>query len=272
MDFSEIYFHANEQLLLKNLLPIDEEHFNQIQKGHWEEAYQDIDFEEWKEVITQYGYDTKRIKRNSNRRTMRQYFYEGEYITSEINTLDPSWLSNEFTIGCLKADEFAKEMFEGKNYTVYFFSEQNLFAIDYFHRHYKKIAKEDRYEAFKNMYVYCNYGFELFDKDVLSEMFSLAENQEAVLKLKENGISDSDYLTIYRGMGERSTRLENAYSWTLSLETAQRFAHHFSEGQVYKGRVKVEDILDYITERNEEEIWVTFSSIEDIELIEGVEE
>lgn len=272
MNYSDVYFQANEQLLLKNLVAIDEEHYEQVNKEYWDADYATLTFEEWKEVMASTGYDVKRIKRNANMNTMRQYFYEGEYLTVEINTLDPGWLSNEFTISCLKADDYGKNLFENKTYSLYFFSEQNLFAIDYFHRHYDKIAVEDRYEAFKSMYVHCNYGFNLFDKDLLDNVFSLADNQQAVQELKDNKKVKDGYLTIYRGMGERSTRLEDAYSWTLSRAVAERFAHHFGRGKVYQAKVDVNNILDYISDRNEEEIWVKFDALKELQLIDGTEE
>lgn len=264
MNLSDAFFYSNEQLLLENLLPIDQQHFNQINKEYWDGKHRTVEFKEWQEIVTHFGYDVNRIKRNSNTKSLRQYFYEGDYMTTEINTLDPSWLSNEFTIGCLEADDYGKKLFEGKNYTLYFFSEQNLFAIDYFHRHYKKIAKEDRYVAFKNMYLYCDYGFELFNKDMLSDILKLADNKKALEILTNKGIVNNGYITIYRGMGERSTPLEDAYSWTLSLETAKRFAHHFSPGVVYEGKVKLEKILDYLPDRKEEEVWVEYDEIENV--------
>lgn len=266
MNYSDIYFQSNEQLFLKNLLPIDEKHFEEMNKSYWNSEYAELDFSEWRDVMTQSGYDVNRIKRNINLNTMRQYFYEGEYITVEINTLDPSWLTNDFTIGCLKADDMAKELFESKNYTLYFFSEQNLFAIDYFHRHYEKIETEDKYQAFKTMYLYCNYGFEYFDKDILSEVFTLADSEDSIEKLKNK--TNEQLLTIYRGMGDRSTPIDSAYSWTLSLSVAQRFAHHFSRGKVYQAKVNINDVIDYIEERNEDEVWVRFDSLQNVLIIE----
>lgn len=266
MNYADIYFQSNEQLFLKNLLPIDEKHFEGMNKSYWDSEYAELDFSGWQDVMTQYGYDVNRIKRNVNPNTMRQYFYEGEYITVELNTLDPSWLTNEFSLGYLKADDMAKELFESKDYTLYFFSEQNLFAIDYFHRHYDKIATEDKYQAFKTMYLYCNYGFEHFDKGILAEVFGLSDSKSSIKELtkKTNGST----LTIYRGMGERSTPLEDAYSWTLSLSVAQRFAHHFSRGEVYQATVDICDVIDYIEERNEEEVWVRFDSLQELKKIE----
>ena len=266
MSHADIYFQANEQLQLKNLASIDEEYFNSVDKSYWDESTQTLSYQEWQDVLSQKGYEINRIKRNLNTASIRQFFYQGEYLTPEINTIDPSWLLNEFTISCLKADKYGKEEFEKGEYTLYFFSERNLFAIDYFLRHYDKIAKEDLYSAFKNLYVYCNYGFELFPQDKLDEIFAVADNKEGVTELREADIVDEEgYLTIYRGEGKRSTALERAYSWTLSLDIANRFGHHFEKGKTYTAKVKLEKIIDYISERNEEEVWVRYTDIEDLQ-------
>lgn len=266
MKHADIYFQANEQLQLKNLASIDEAYFNAVNKEYWAEAYQQMSYQAWQDLLAQNGYEVDRIKRNVNSDSIRQYFYQGDYMTPEINAIDPSWLLNDFTISCLRVDEMGKAEFEKGEYTMYFFSERNLFAIDYFIRHYDKIAKEDLYLAFKNLYVHCNYGFELFPQEMLDEIFALSNNEEAVSELVEAGVVDEEgYLTIYRGEGKLSTNVEHAYSWTLSLDTANRFGHHFEKGKTYRGKVKLNKILDYIGERNEDEVWVRYTDIEDIQ-------
>lgn len=273
MSHADLYFQANEQLLLENLLPIEESYFNELDKSYWNEAYQNISFQEWKKVLTENGYEINRIKRNKNRRSMRQYFYEGEYLTPEINVLDPHWLLSPFTIMCQRADEMGKKEFENRRYAMYFFSENNLFAIDYFIRHFDKIADEDKYEAFKSMYIHCNYGFELFPEEILNKVFALADNTQGVKELEEADVLDDEgYATIYRGEGARSTPLEKAHSWTLSVETANRFAHFFEAGTVYQGKVKLEKIIDFISDRDEEEVWVRYSDIENIRILASADE
>lgn len=268
MSHADLYFQANEQLLLKNLIPIDKEYFDSLDKSYWNEAYQHLSFSEWQEILTRNGYDINRIKRNRNRQTMRQFFYEGEYLTPEINALDPDWLLSPFTITCLRVDEMGKKEFENRRYTMYFFSENNLFAIDYFIRHFDKIADEDKYEAFKSMYIHCNYGFDLFPEEILDKVFALADNSEGVKELEEADVVDDEgYVTIYRGEGVRSTPLEKAHSWTLSPEIANRFGHFFENGKVYQAKVKLEKILDFISEREEEEVWVRYRDIEDIRVL-----
>lgn len=273
MSHADLYFQANEQLLLENLISIEEEYFNTLDKSYWNESYQNISFVEWKAVLSQNGYDINRIKRNRNRQSMRQYFYQGEYLTPEINALDPHWLLSPFVITCLRVDEMGKQEFENRRYVMYFFSENNLFAIDYFIRHFDKIEDEDKYEAFKSMYIHCNYGFELFPEEILDKVFALADNSQGVQELEGAAVADDEgYVTIYRGEGARSTPVTKAHSWTLSVEIANRFGHFFEAGTVYQGKVKLEKIIDFISERNEEEIWVRYSDIQDVRILASDDE
>jgi hypothetical protein len=269
MDMSELYFNANEQLRLENLIPVTKEVYKKEHKGFWDERYKGLSYEKWKSLLKEHGYDIKRIKKNTNLRTMRQFFYVGEYYTVEINSLDPAWLLNELTIQCLEANERGKEEFLNKKYTLFFFPEWNTFAIDYFIRLYKQIDKDQLWEVFKTMYTHANYGFDMFPKEVLEEVFSYADNTSALAVLKEKGaIDNKGYLTVYRGEGERSTDVEIAYSWTLSLDIATKFANHFGRGRIYKALVKAENIIDYLEERDEEEILVRFKDIEDLEYLQ----
>jgi hypothetical protein len=268
MNFADVYFFANEQLRLDDLLPITKDFYQQLDKEYWNPKYQHLSYKEWKEILNEYGYDTQRIKRNPNIHSFRQFFYQGDYFTVELHSLDPAWLTSEFALPCLKVDEHYKKEFENKNYHLMFFPETNPFAIDYFIRWYKQIDKSSLWEIFKMIYTFANYGFSMFPEEMLEEIFSLADNQRVLASLREKGAIDKDgYVTIYRGEGKRSTPLEKAYSWTLSLQIAQKFAHHFEVGNVYRGKVKAEKIIDYDNERNEEEVLVRFKDIEDIEVL-----
>lgn len=65
----------------------------------------------------------------------------------------------------------------------------------------------------------------------------------------------SGIVTIYRGVGSEEYR--DGISWTLDKNKAKWFATRFTqEGVVYSATVKSENILYYITDRNEEEIIV----------------
>jgi hypothetical protein len=267
MDISEMFFYANEQLRLKDLLPIDKDYYDTLDESNWKQPYS---FEEWLKVLYQYGYDVNRIKRNKNPKSMRNYFYEGEYLSICLYSLEPSLLISDFILKRLDYDERAKEDFANKEYYSYFFSETNWFAIDYFIKHYTKISRENLYKVFKDMYVQIDYGFSMFPQDILDDVFSLADNTDAVAVLRENRLVNKEGLVnIYRGEGKRSTPIERTFSWTLSKDIANDFANQFEKGTIYQAKVKVDNIIDYIPEQNEEEIWVRYKDIEDMRRIDS---
>ncbi|WCK57482.1 hypothetical protein PP175_25795 (plasmid) [Aneurinibacillus sp. Ricciae_BoGa-3] len=268
MDFGDFYFSANEQLRLADLLPVGERYYKSFPKSTWKAEYQSLSFNEWKRLLNENGYDTNRIKYNKNLNSIRNLFYVGDYFTQDIGTVDPTWLLNEIGIKRLKADEQAKKAFEKKDYSLIFFPEWNMFAIDYFIKLYKEIDKVQLYEVFKEVYTLSNYGFSMFPEEILEEVFLHAPTQDAIKILKRLNITDKDgYITVYRGEGKRSTPVEEAYSWTLSKSIATKFAHHFGVGNVYQAKVKLEKIIDYDNERNEEEILVRYRDIEEVTIV-----
>lgn len=81
-------------------------------------------------------------------------------------------------------------------------------------------------------------------------------------KKKLDSLPDEFY--VYRGLMERADL--KALSWTLSLDKAIWFATRWNnKGKVYRGLCKKEDILAYLSCRNEEEIVVDWHDLENIE-------
>lgn len=122
------------------------------------------------------------------------------------------------------------------------------------------IPIEDKYKCFMCAYNRADFNFEgaseNIDVDAILDYKRLDENK--INQLKE--MCGEDLLTIYRAQGSRSTSLEKAISWTTSLAVAEKFAKYHNlagDGVIYAAEVCLEDITDYITDRNEEEIIVS---------------
>lgn len=267
MPYSDIFHQANQQLRFSWLRPVDAAYYDALDKTEWHDEAT-LSFTEWQDAVRRLGYDPARIKWNSRSTGLRLYFYQGEYATVELHFISPSWLDNSMSLNALKADDLARELFvEKKNYAIYFFAEFNLFALDYFEKYVEQIPESERYEAFKDMYVMCEYGFDHIDPALLDAMFALSDNTDAIAELIADGYGEM--LTIYRGAGKVSTPLETAFSWTTSLDVARRFAHTFARGTVYMAHVPRARIIDYIQDRNESEIWVRYSDLENITVLES---
>lgn len=66
-----------------------------------------------------------------------------------------------------------------------------------------------------------------------------------------------DRLTVYRGVTSHNSHRIKALSWTTDKETAEWFAHRFSEdGTVYEAEIDKEHIYAYFTCRDESEVIV----------------
>ena len=88
------------------------------------------------------------------------------------------------------------------------------------------------------------------------------------LKRYSGDIDLEDEVVIYRGGTDRSTDIEEALSWTTSLDVAKFFSTRFDGEQfLFKAKVKKENILAYINSRNEYEVIVSFEDIYDVSQI-----
>lgn len=135
------------------------------------------------------------------------------------------------------------------------------------------IPIQNRYECFMQAYNRADFNFEEASENIDVDLIldSKRLNEEQTEQLKE--ICGEDLLTIYRAQGSRSTSLEKAISWTVSLAVAERFAkyHNLSgDGVIYAAEVNLEDITDYITERNEEEIIVSNYYLNNVRLFDDL--
>lgn len=65
-----------------------------------------------------------------------------------------------------------------------------------------------------------------------------------------------DEIIVYRGEGSQSTSYEKAFSWTTNKQVAYFFAtrHGAEQARLITGKVKKDDILELILDRNENEI------------------
>lgn len=106
--------------------------------------------------------------------------------------------------------------------------------------------------------------------DILLELFRInPELKEHKSKLR--AISNSDTIEVYRGEGSKSIAYdEGAISWTIDKEKALFFANRFNSERkrLITAKVDIDDILAYLTERNESEVVVEFDKIKDVSVEE----
>lgn len=136
------------------------------------------------------------------------------------------------------------------------------YRLEVYKQIFEEIPNEDKYKIFIDLYVNAEYGFSNISKRFLNE----------ILKYKPKiDLSDlDDEIVIYRGEGLKSTKKENALSWTTDIKVAKFFANRFnSNGKIYKGKVKKENIIDFLRDRSESEILVQYKYIYDVRRIDN---
>ena len=127
-------------------------------------------------------------------------------------------------------------------------SEFQMSLMDY----YLSTHSIQDYSSFIDMYAHNEYNFSQLSRDKLNLIF-----QQPHKKIGQKFIKTlPETVTIYRGEGDKSTPVEKALSWTLSKEVAFFFACKNSNtgSSIYTAQIKREAILDYLDDRNEEEI------------------
>lgn len=121
------------------------------------------------------------------------------------------------------------------------------------------------YNLLKEVYCQNGYGF----PEELMKYF-LTERPENYLSELDTLIPVKENYTVYRAT-KNTEFLEDQISWTIDLNVAVWFAHRFDAMKIpplkiYKGLIRREDIIAYISDRNEEEI-VQYGAVTDIEEI-----
>lgn len=186
-----------------------------------------------------------------------QYCYMNETVFVEIYSMEEE-VFETFRVKEIieQREEYNKECIDSKNYESLFYMIDKPFRLYWFKKLYNDIPKKKRLRIFRDIYSSMEYGFEEISKELINKVYEGYNFDRSIF---------DDVVTIYRGECDKSNSYKDVYSWTTDLETAKFFANRFSKGgKVYVGKIKKEDILDYIDDRNESEIITTYDRIFDI--------
>lgn len=150
-----------------------------------------------------------------------------------------------------------KECIAKKEFTRLFMIIDKPFRFEWFIKLFNEIPDNQKHKIFKSIYSSSEYGFNELDEEFIKEIF-----KDHTI---DKDLFDTDTITIYRGEASKSTSYNKAYSWTTDLEVALWFANRFnSDGKVYMGKVKVDNILDCF-QNNESEIVILPKNVFEVE-------
>jgi len=267
MDISNLYEMVHGTILKKDLVQIITTTDEQLKRYNLSldltTSTQISNLAEYLEVDIQHFY--------INTKGMSQFVYYNNGVLAEIY----NWSIEDAKIIKLKErihaqtkyinDNIVKEKF----HDVFTMVDKRILLITY-QDLFDLIPDNDKYLIFRDIYVRLEYGFNYIEQDFVEKVLQFRKKDKG-LKNKLNKICDSNgYITIYRGMGNLSTTIESAYSWTTNLYTALFFAVRFeadSNGRVYLAKIHKNKVIDYINNRNEFEILAQYNDLQDVKLM-----
>lgn len=137
---------------------------------------------------------------------------------------------------------------------------------------YAHIPDDKKYEFFKHLYTSSEYGFKMFTDEFIEDVMSHKPANDIKKLAQEIRMIDEGYVTVYRGMCSESTPAEHSWSWTTDLQTAIFFATRFDVGgKIATGKACLEDIIDFINDRNEFEVFINPKDVKKIEEVKMME-
>lgn len=155
-----------------------------------------------------------------------------------------------------------KKLLKNNSYELFYFYVPKKFRLSDFNKRHKYISDELVFEVFKDIYISIDFGFSNCDEEMIQYVFSKAPKYS----------NDTDEITVYRGEGSESVSLELSHSWTTKYPTALFFAARYSynDCKIYSAKIRKCDIIDFITDRNEEEVLCNYKDLKDVKELEAI--
>ena len=145
-----------------------------------------------------------------------------------------------------------------KHYKDYFVRLPNEFRLFEFEKRYKDIPEENIYEIFEYIYTSYDFGFNKWNPELIDYCCKFSPKPEK-----------DEVITIYRGQGNESTPITEAYSYTTDSSIATRFALMYgtNNSSIIKANIHTKDIKAYINCRDEHEVLVPYDALQNIQII-----
>jgi|688.fasta_scaffold74905_2 hypothetical protein len=155
--------------------------------------------------------------------------------------------------------KFVEDAIKTKAFQKLFTRVDKKILIPTFIEMYNDIPDDQKYDVFVDLYMRSEFGFEMLPREILSDLFKKrnfsGDWKKRMQALKKKLKSSPETVKIYRGVGSKSTK--DGISWTLSKKVAEFFANRFgSRGEVQQKEINSSEIIDYLTDRGEEEIFI----------------
>lgn len=206
------------------------------------EATDGLTYDEMKRTLEECGMCIEKVLYDPSRRFYNAFYAEfvnGHYCMIPFQRASLSAVLCN-TTGHIKQGVISQRLQE-RDWHGYYLMDVPLPMLIYdFERRYLNIDTEQVFKIWNEIYTRIDYSNGMWAPELLEYVFTYAPQTD----LPE---TDADgYITIYRGMGEKSQPAETAISWTTDPICALWFANRSGRGtSLVTAQVKPEQILAY---------------------------
>jgi hypothetical protein len=192
------------------------------------------------------------------------YYWDKDKVIFPCNSLTMAADGEDKTPEIRGAVEQLKEKIASGNCNFIITALNDRMRIEYL----KKLVDEGfdgAYKLFYNVYPFPDYGCSALGRDGILKLKSMKTPEQ--VQATEKGLRKyPDTLTVYRGAGDESASLEEAFSWTLDPAVAVFFATRFpsDHAKVYRATVEKASVIEYF-EGVEAEVIVSPDDIKEVE-------
>ena len=237
---------------------IDRVEFAQYNEDNWT-------FKEFTDLLEEKGLNIDKVVVIENFQEYNIFYMDYERGLYSITYLH---LNRDLFIKSLFFQTFTREnthLINNDYRNFYYLSVPHAFKIYDFQKRYREIPTDIVFAIWEEIHTKLDYSLNKWDKEVLSYVFSYAPKNTYNGKLQSDG-----RIKIYRGMGTKSTPIEEAISWTTDFNMAVLFTSHLDQNfegghKIYVGYVNPDDIILAI--KKEDEIIVPFEMVQDVALL-----
>lgn len=156
--------------------------------------------------------------------------------------------------------DYVKGLLAEGDYESYFIHTDKRIRLTMYKKLFNDIPDELKVEIFRSVYTSSEVGFDMLKPNFIKQIYSCKTDEIDSSLWETAEVTEDGYVMIYRGYNGLNTPLEKAYSWTIDKKVAEWFAERFqNEGngrELITAKVRKENILDYLPNRNEEEVLV----------------
>lgn len=119
----------------------------------------------------------------------------------------------------------------------------------------KEPPSDNLYQVFVDVYSYVDNGTPILSEETWYDLLQ-CKSEKQKEKTRKALEKYPDEIIVYRGEGSQSTPHEKAFSWTTNKQVAYFFAtkNGAEKARLITGKIKKDDILETISDRDEDEI------------------